>query len=254
MAHRAALQSTAARAGTVGGVRRQLELVVDGRTVRAEVRESPRARRLRLVVRPGRPLRVTVPRGTGSRALQRFLGEHEAWIADRLDEVRERAARSHTLGLAGPGSVVLAGERIPVVRTPTARAVAAIRNGVLEVSGPDPGGAIERWYRREARRLLEEATSREAARLGLSYARIAVRDQRTRWGSCSTRGTLSFSWRLVLAPPEVLEYVVVHELLHLREHNHSRAFWRLLDVHRPGWRAQADWLRVHGEELQAYAP
>ena len=96
--------------------------------------------------------------------------------------------------------------------------------------------------------------AREAARLGLSYSRIAVRDQRTRWGSCSTRGTLSFSWRLALAPPEVLEYVVVHELLHLREHNHSRAFWQLLDVHRPGWRAEAGWLRMHGEELQAYTP
>ena len=102
--------------------------------------------------------------------------------------------------------------------------------------------------------MLEAAAAREAARLGLVYARIAVRDQRTRWGSCSTRGTLSFSWRLALAPPEVLDYVVVHELLHLREHNHSRAFWRLLDEHRPSWREQADWLRAHGEELQAFSP
>ena len=120
------------------------------------------------------------------------------------------------------------------------------------VSGSDPTGAIDRWYRREARRLVEAAVAREAARLGVECERIAVRDQRTRWGSCSTRGTLSFSWRLALAPPEVLEYVVVHELLHLREHNHSRAFWALLDEHRPGWRGQAAWLREHGEELQAY--
>jgi predicted metal-dependent hydrolase len=235
-------------------VKRDLQLVVAGQAVRAEVRESRRSRRLRLVVRPGRLLEVTVPRGTGSRALKRFLGEHEAWIADRLDEARDRAARSHTLGLCQPGSVVLAGRRIPVARMPGDRAVAALRNGVLEVSGPDPAAAIERWYRREARRLLETAAAREAARLGLSYSRIAVRDQRTRWGSCSTRSTLSFSWRLALAPPEVLDYVVVHELLHLREHNHSRAFWRLLDVHRPGWPAEADWLRIHGEELQAYTP
>ena len=125
---------------------------------------------------------------------------------------------------------------------------------MLAVGGADPAGAISRWYRREARWLLEEAVAREAARLGLSYARIAVRDQRTRWGSCSTRGTLSFNWRLVLAPPEILDYVVVHELLHLREPNHSPAFWGLLDQHRPGWRAQAEWLRVHANELQAYAP
>ena len=206
------------------------------------------------MVRPGRLLEVTVPRGTGSRALRRFLGEHEEWIAERLDEARERAARSHTLGLAEPGSVVLAGERIPVSWTPGGRETAVFRDGRLTVSGSDPTAAIERWYRRAARRLLEDSARREASNLGLSYARIAVRDQRTRWGSCSTRGTLSFSWRLSLAPPEVLDYVVLHELLHLREHNHSRAFWSLLDVHCPGWKGQAEWLRVHGEELQAFEP
>ena len=91
-------------------------------------------------------------------------------------------------------------------------------------------------------------------RLGLEHARIAIRGQRTRWGSCSSRGTLSFNWRLALAPPEVLGYVVVHELLHLLEHNHSRAFWALVDEYRPGWRSQMQWLREHGAELQAYDP
>ncbi len=193
-----------------------------------------------------------MPRGTGERTLRRFLDEHADWIAGRLEEAQRHAARAHTLGLARSGSVVLAGERIPVTRVPGGRSHASLRDGVLAVSGSDPEAAILRWYRREARRLLTEATAREAAELGLAYSRIAVRDQRTRWGSCSTRGTLSFNWRLALAPPEVLEYVVVHELLHLREHNHSPAFWRLLDRHRPGWRAQAGWLRQHGDELQAY--
>jgi predicted metal-dependent hydrolase len=206
--------------------------------VRAELRESRRARRLRLVVRDGRPLEVTVPRGTRERTLRRFLDESAGWIAARLGEARERAARMQTLGLAQPGRVWVGGmpRRVP------------------SLPGADRAAALERWYRREARRLLEAAVAREAARLGVVPARIAVRDQRTRWGSCSTRGTLSFNWRLVLAPPEILEYVVVHELLHLREHNHSKAFWALLDTHRPGWRAQWQWLREHGAELQAYDP
>ncbi|MDQ3823259.1 MAG: M48 family metallopeptidase, partial [Actinomycetota bacterium] len=93
---------------------------------------------------------------------------------------------------------------------------------------------------------------REAARLGVAYERIAIRDQRTRWGSCSRRGTLSFNWRLVLAPTGVLEYVVVHELCHLREPNHSRRFWALLESARPGYRAERQWLRRHGWELLAY--
>jgi predicted metal-dependent hydrolase len=230
-------------------MKRELELVVAGRPVRAEVRESRRARRLRLVVRPGGPLEVTVPRGTGARALRRFVDEHADWIRDRLAE------RPPTvLGLGRPGFVVLAGERIPVVMAAGERSSATLRRGLLVVSGADSGDAIARWYRREARRLLEASAARQAAVLGLSYSRVAVRDQRTRWGSCSTRGTLSFSWRLALAPPEVLDYVVLHELLHLREHNHSRAFWSLLDAHRPGWRAQAAWLRANGWELLAYVP
>ncbi len=94
--------------------------------------------------------------------------------------------------------------------------------------------------------------AREAEALGVSYRRIAVRDQRTRWGSCSTTGTLSFNWRLALAPPVVLDYIVVHEVCHLREHNHGPRFWALVEERRPGYREQADWLRRHGHELQAY--
>ena len=112
--------------------------------------------------------------------------------------------------------------------------------------------AIERWYRREARATLGRAVAREAPRLGVAPATIAVRDQRSRWGSCSSRGTLSFNWRLLLAPVDVLDYVVVHELLHLREANHSPAFWRLLDLDRPAWREQSAWLHRHGWELLAY--
>src|SRR5438552_2575399 len=84
---------------------------------------------------------------------------------------------------------------------------------------------------------------REAQRLQIRFNSVAIRDQKTRWGSCSAMGNVSFSWRLVLCPPEVLEYVVIHELLHRRESNHSKAFWRLLDQARPGWREQARWLR-----------
>jgi predicted metal-dependent hydrolase len=113
-------------------------------------------------------------------------------------------------------------------------------------------GAAE--ARRLARMLVTEVAEREAARLEVEYERIAIRDQRTRWGSCSSRGTLSFNWRLVLAPVEILEYVVVHELCHLREPNHSPRFWALLAAVRPGFRGEKDWLSRHGWELQAYTP
>ena len=94
----------------------------------------------------------------------------------------------------------------------------------------------------------------EAERIGVAYRRIRIGGQRTLWGSCSPRGTLSFNWRLVLAPLEVLDYVVVHELCHLCVPNHSRRFWALVEGHRPHWRQQRDWLRDHGPELLAFRP
>ena len=106
--------------------------------------------------------------------------------------------------------------------------------------------------RRLARKRIAEVAEREAQTLGVAYRRIAIRDQRTRWGSCSSSGTLSFNWRLVLAPAEVLEYVVVHELCHLREPNHSLRFWTLLESVRPAYRREKEWLARHGWELQAY--
>ena len=103
-----------------------------------------------------------------------------------------------------------------------------------------------------ARELVSALAEEEAARLGVSYQRIRIGGQRTLWGSCSTRGTLSFNWRLVLAPLEVVDYVVVHELCHLRVPDHTRRFWTLVEGHRPHWRHQRDWLREHGPELLAF--
>ncbi len=105
-----------------------------------------------------------------------------------------------------------------------------------------------------ARELVSALAEEEAERLGVVYRRIRIGGQRTLWGSCSPRGTLSFNWRLVLAPAEVLDYVVVHELCHLRVPNHSRRFWQLVERRRPHWREQRDWLRKHGPELLAFQP
>jgi predicted metal-dependent hydrolase len=232
----------------------ELTFLLDGEPVRTVVRKSRRAKRLRMVVRAGGAVEVTIPRRTSRAALLRFIDDNSTWLAEKVAAARE-AARVPALGLQQPGIVWAAGRPVAIEAVDGPVSVAALRGETLRVSGPQQqaAAAIERWYRREARRRLEQAAARETARLGVSYERIAVRDQRSRWGSCSARGTLSFNWRLVLAPPDVLEYVVVHELLHVLEPNHSRAFWGLLDRHRPEWRHQTEWLRLHGAELLAYS-
>jgi hypothetical protein len=127
----------------------------------------------------------------------------------------------------------------------------------LEVGGSgreERLAAIERWYRREARGRIEAVARSEAERLELEPGRITIRDQRTRWGSCSTSGTLSFNWRLVIGPGHALRYVVIHELVHIRHHNHSRAFWNALAEALPDWKRSAGWLRANERLLTAYRP
>src|SRR5919201_5995554 len=112
----------------------------------------------------------------------------------------------------------------------------------------------EEQGRREANARITLIAQSEAMALGVRYTRIALRDQRSRWGSCSNRGTLSFNWRLVLAPHDVLDYVVVHEVCHLLEHNHGPEFWKLVRRRRPGYADPKRWLDEHGWEMLAYQP
>lgn len=224
-------------------------------TLIVRVRESARAKTARIIVGPRRPLEVIVPRGISDAKVDEFLEEKRIWIERKVTSARAIAARPHQLGLEQAGVVWLGGEKLPIERR-QGLATAAKRDGVVVVGGStgDAAPALVRWYRREARRRIREVAEREAQKLGLSFRSIAIRDQRTRWGSCSSKGNLSFSWRLMVAPPEVLEYVVIHELCHLREPHHSKPFWRLLEAARPGWQEQARWLREHGQELHDYDP
>lgn len=112
----------------------------------------------------------------------------------------------------------------------------------------------EEQGRREARARISLIVQSEAVALGVDVQRITVRDQRSRWGSCSSKGALSFNWRLVLAPHDVLDYVVVHEVCHIVEHHHGPAFWQLVERRRPNYRESKQWLDDHGWEILAYRP
>lgn len=218
--------------------------------------ESTRARTARIVLGPNRPLEVILPVGVTDAEVDALLEQKRSWIEQKLGASRAIARRPRGPGSDRSGVVWLAGTAVPIIRRPGDRPSATLRGETLLVSGPDNaiGGAILRWYRREARRRIPEVVAREAARLQVEYRSLAIRDQQTRWGSCPGHANLSFSWRLVAAPLEVLEYAVVHELCHLREPSHSKPFHRLLDAARPGWRDQARWLRAHGGELREYEP
>jgi predicted metal-dependent hydrolase len=109
---------------------------------------------------------------------------------------------------------------------------------------------VERWYRRRAREQLAPLLDAACARAGTAYSGLQIRGQRTRWASCSSTGAMSFNWRLLLAPPEILEYVVEHEVAHLEVLDHSASFWELLASRCPDWQLHEDWLRRHGHALR----
>jgi predicted metal-dependent hydrolase len=180
---------------------------------------------------------------------------------DELVEIRRSArARRWTLTVPWGDPVVLTvpakmpAAEIEAVIAAQRAWIAAERAGQTPRLRLDARRISETEGRRAARELVAMVLDDEAAALGVTYRDVRIRDQRTRWGSCSPRGTLSFNWRLVLAPYETLDYVVVHELCHLRFADHSRRFWQLVATRRPGWRAQREWLREHGAELLAFAP
>ena len=185
--------------------------------------------------------------------MEDFLAASAPWLVARAAE----AALPGALGLERPGVVWHGGDPLRIDLRVAERPTAVLRDDVLVVAAAGDAealAAIDRWYRREARAAFEEAVRAEASPLGVQPARLAVRDTTSRFGSCSTTGTVSFSWRLIMTPPEVLDYVVVHELCHLREANHGKGFWRLVEDARPGWREQRDWLPGPGREPLAYPP
>ena len=123
------------------------------------------------------------------------------------------------------------------------------RGAVLLVPEREPRPALERFYRRAARNEIANRLDAATARAGTRYTGLTIRGQRTRWASCSSGGAMSFNWRLLLAPVEILDYVVEHEVCHLEVMDHSPRFWSLLESRVPGWRSHAAWLRRYGSAL-----
>ena len=208
------------------------------------VRRSARARLVRVNVHAHRGVEVVLPARAPERAAAAAIVELRPWIERRLAEVRAVRAR---LAARGPTLPYL-DTTLALVPEP-GRTRVHRRGSELLVPAADAQPAIERFYRRAARDEIAPRLDRASELSGLSYSGLDIRGQRTRWASCSSRGRMSFNWRLLLAPERVLEYVVWHEICHLRVLDHSPRFWALLERHRPTWREERDWLTRNGATL-----
>lgn len=232
-----------------GTIRHEL-LKIDGRLLEVRVRLNPRAHRMIVKVNPATgEVSVTVPSRRGVAHALEFARGQKEWIAGQLAKAPGAVALM-------PGTIIPFRGRPHEIRS-TARGSSPVwcEDGIIWVRGGSHhvSRRVVDFLKRQARTHFEARAMEFAARLSARPSRITVRDTATRWGSCSSARSLSFSWRLILAPEFVLDYVVAHEVAHLREMNHSSRFWEHVksligDLHGP----QA-WLRQNGRELQRYA-
>jgi predicted metal-dependent hydrolase len=208
------------------------------------IRRSDRARRVRVSVDANGQVEVVLPRRSPERHAAEAVRELASWIERRRRAVAKAAAE---VGRA-EGTVPYLGEILQLVPEP-GRTRVHRRGDTLLVPEGDPREALERWYRRRARAAVGPRRDAATRRAGTRYAGLTIRGQRTRWASCSSSGAMSFNWRLLLAPAEILDYVVEHEVAHIEVMDHSPCFWRLLASRSPDWRAHSAWLRRYGSTL-----
>ncbi len=213
------------------------------------LRRSARARRLSLRVSglDGRAT-LTLPQRFPMADALAFLREKEGWLRRALAQVPDRQVMA-------PGAKILLQGRVLRLEAGSDRRVRAEGGTLLVPADPDgtrTGPRLEAFLKTSARAALLPAVDRYTERLGRPARAVTLRDTRSRWGSCTADGRLMFSWRLIMAPPEVLDYVAAHEVAHLAHMDHSRAFWDCVGRLMPDYGAHRGWLRAHGAQLHGY--
>jgi predicted metal-dependent hydrolase len=218
-----------------------------------EINKLVRSKRrtIALVVESDSTLTVRAPLTMPEREILAFVASHTAWIQKnqaRLRRITPPPPKQYRHGERFP----LLGEDFPLVITSATRPALRFTGDHFQLSRsaiPQAREVFTRWYRQEARNILTERVNYLAARHGFHYSSLRISSARTRWGSCSSRGTLSFTWRLILAPRQVIDYVILHELVHTRVRDHSRNFWRHLAELDSGYKKHVLWLKNNGKNL-----
>jgi predicted metal-dependent hydrolase len=225
----------------------EIELL-DGRRVPLKLSVNPRARRVSVrICAVRREAIATAPSERHLSSALKFAAERAHWIAEELARLPEHRPFK-------PGVLIPIRGEPHLLAISRERGQPRLSQGLLTVPTPDPdlfAGRVRRFLMSQARKALGDRAAVHAQRLGVRINRLQVKDTRSRWGSCSLEGSLSFSWRIIFAPSFVLDYLAAHEVAHLRQMNHSRRFWALVAKCTPHWRSGRDWLHEHGMELHA---
>lgn len=236
----------------------QHEILLSGTKLSYIIRYSTRAHKIHISVSPTEII-VTLPQGTNPRQAVMALQKSGQWLLRTMEKQKKKAAKIAAQPTLPADVLLLHGKalRIQVIeekdRLSRARIEAAADRLFVYVpagNAKQAGAYLQTWLIALARQELSAVVKEEAQRIRVSPGRLSFRDQRTRWGSCSRKNDISLNWRLVMAPPEAMHYVIIHELCHIRQHNHSRDFWALVAQYCPRYKEQHIWLRKNGSLLR----
>ena len=217
-----------------------------------EINEIIRSRRktIALIVKTDGRLIVRAPITATRRQIMNFVNEKSDWIRSSQEKVKKQPLTPKKQFVDGENFWYL-GKTYPVKLVPQKRPALTLKTSFLlsRSAVPNAEDTFKKWYQNQARDVITRRVEAIAKQHGFSYKKIRITSARTRWGSCSTRGSINFSWRLVMAPAEVIDYVIVHELVHTKTHNHSREFWNQVALIMPDYALKKKWLKINGHLL-----
>ena len=235
------------------------DIKLNGRIVSYSLKRSSIARLLRISINPQKGLSVTVPSRYPLRDLPEFLQSKSSWILKHLASSKTGPAGPEAKQPHSIRTVPYLGQKLKVARGISGnnqdRPISIVQDRLLinlpSVKGSELRLEIARWLIDQSVKIIESKVKIFCERMGLKCRRVTIRNQRTRWGSCSRLRNLSFNWRIIMAPEKIVDYVVIHELCHLKEMSHSKSFWALVSGYCPQWREHRRWLNAHTTELNA---
>jgi predicted metal-dependent hydrolase len=207
-------------------------------------------RTIALVIERDGSLIVRAPLRTSEKTIRELVQQKADWITRGQQKMRQNQPREHQFREGD--TLPLLGQQHPIKIVPRQRASLNLENGefrLAEKAQPRAREAFALWYKQTAAILLPARLEALAKKHNLGPKKVRISSARTRWGSCSTSGTISLTWRLVMAPPEVIDYVIVHELAHIKHPNHSKDFWDTVAALMPDYKKHINWLKQHGQSL-----
>lgn len=222
--------------------------IIDGEVCPLRINRSARAKNMKLKIKSFREITLVLPKRVSLKSGYNFADTEYSWIREQILKLDKPVLFDH--GVVFP----ILGEEHQIIHAPNSRGFVWAEDGKLFVTGHREHipRRVKDWAAKEIKSILITKSDKYAAKIGVRVRKITVRDQRSRWGSCSSSGNLNFSWRLILMPEHVIDYIVAHEVAHLRHMNHSSDFWGLVADICPSMQQSRQWLKKNGTPLHKY--